>query len=252
MECGGVIAYAECYRLQFNTTQECYTMVRSVSSASFLFILLMALPCNSFVAAEDVAVSRWEKDIVAIEKKIVDGTSAEHSSLFVGSSSIRMWNLAKSFPDLKAANHGFGGSVLSDSLQFFDRIVVPVKPSVIVLYAGDNDIAAGKSPETVHADFLSFAELMEKKIPDCKQLLYISIKPSTRRWAMAEKIQKTNSLIKASCDANPRLQFVDVWAPMLGPDGLPNAELLLLDGLHMTESGYKIWAEALQPHLMMP
>ncbi len=207
---------------------------------------------QQFVAAEDVAVSRWENDIVAIEEKIADGTSARHCSLFIGSSSIRMWNLAKSFPDLKAANHGFGGSVLSDSVQFFDRIVAPVKPSVIVLYAGDNDIAAGKSPETVHADFLSFSELMEKKTPDCKQLLYISIKPSTRRWAMADKIQKTNALIKASCDANPRLQFVDVWAPMLGSDGLPNAELLLLDGLHMTEKGYTIWADALQPHLMMP
>jgi len=224
-------------------------MPRSVSSARLLLILLTALCGNSFLAAEEKAVSRWESEIVAIEKRIADGSSPKHSALFVGSSSIRLWDLAKSFPDLKAANHGFGGSLLSDSVEYFDRIVVPINPTTIVIYAGDNDIASGKSPETVHSDFVNFVALVVKKVPDCGKLLYISIKPSTRRWAMADQIQKTNALVKATCDANPRLQFVDVWAPMLDADGLPNSEMLLIDGLHMTEKGYKIWSDALHPYL---
>lgn len=224
-------------------------MPHSVSSARLLLILLTALCGNSSLAAKEKTVALWESDIVAIEERIADGSSAQDSAIFVGSSSIRMWDLAKSFPDLKTANHGFGGSVLSDSVEYFDRIVVPINPTTIVLYAGDNDIASGKSSETVHSDFVNFVALAEKKVPDCGNLLYISIKPSTRRWAMAEKIQKTNALIKATCEANPRLQFVDVWTPMLGADGLPNSELLLIDGLHMNEKGYKIWSDALHPSL---
>ena len=167
----------------------------------------------------------------------------------MGSSSIRLWNLAQFFPDIPTANHGFGGSDIADSVQFFDRIVVPVNPAKIVMYAGDNDIAAGKSPQTVHEDFLKFASQVEQKLPECQQLIFISIKPSTRRWAMAPKIQEANALIKASCDSNPRLKYVDIWSAMLNQDGMPNPDLLLIDGLHMTGKGYEIWADAIRPLL---
>ena len=67
--------------------------------------------------------------------------------LFVGSSSIRLWRTHESFPDLPVVNRGFGGSQVSDLLHFADRVVFPYKPSVIVFYAGDNDLAAGKSAQ---------------------------------------------------------------------------------------------------------
>ena len=69
--------------------------------------------------------------------------------MFLGSSSIRFWDLerwfpASRFPGLRATNRGFGGSQIADSLHYLDRIVWPHRPSTIVFYAGDNDIAAGK------------------------------------------------------------------------------------------------------------
>ena len=76
--------------------------------------------------------------------------------VFVGSSSIRMWEtLEADFPGLPVLNRGFGGSELSDVVRFADRIVVPYKPRVVVVYAGDNDLAAGKTPAQVFADFRS-------------------------------------------------------------------------------------------------
>src|SRR5690349_21577675 len=74
--------------------------------------------------------------------------------LFVGSSSIRLWDtLAKDFPDQTVLNRGFGGSQIADSTRYADRIILPYRPKKIVLYAGDNDLAAGKSPQQVFADF---------------------------------------------------------------------------------------------------
>jgi lysophospholipase L1-like esterase len=247
-------------------------MPRLLSSVSFLFLLLLNgfhargfhtaglladdkaavsqnAPASQNAATSDNAADRWEKEIASIEKRIAAGESPGMATLFVGSSSIRLWNLPQFFPEVSTANHGFGGSVIADSVQFFDRIVVPVHPTKIVLYAGDNDIAAGKSPQTVHEDFLKFAALVEQKLPDCEQLIFISIKPSTRRWAMADKIQNANALIKASCDNNQRLKFVDIWDAMLDSNGMPNPDLLLIDGLHMTDKGYQVWADALQPLL---
>jgi lysophospholipase L1-like esterase len=198
------------------------------------------------VQADEKSPERWEKSIVEIEQRIASGKSAPGATLFVGSSSIRLWKLEGSFPGLSTANHGFGGSFLSDSVHFFDRIVVPVKPSVIVVYAGDNDIASGKTPETVYADFQRFVAAVRAKVPECQQVIYIGIKPSVKRWALADKIQTANSLIKADCEKDPLAEYADVWEPMLTADGKPNADLLVDDGLHMNEKGYKIWADVVK------
>ena len=211
-------------------------------------VLVLINACSSAIA-DDAAFAKWEKDIAAIEAKIRSGESAQGSIVFVGSSSIRMWKLNDSFPDLKTCNHGFGGSQMADSVHFFERIVAPVKPSVIVVYAGDNDIANKKSPETVAADFAQFCTKMKEQIPNCRKVVYVSIKPSVKRWAMAETIKTANKLIETRCEMDEKLQYLDVWTPMLDTNRQPRPELLLKDGLHMTADGYKIWNDALGPSL---
>jgi len=212
-------------------------------------IFMVLVSGFSSAMADDAAFAKWEKDISAIEAKIKSGESAPGSIVFVGSSSIRMWKLNDSFPDLKTCNHGFGGSQLADSVHFFERIVAPVKPSIIVVYAGDNDIAQKKSPETVTADFAQFCTKVKEQLPDCRKVIYVSIKPSVKRWALADTIKSANRLIETQCEKDEKLQYLDVWTPMLDNHGQPRPELLLKDGLHMTVDGYKIWNDALEPLL---
>ena len=98
--------------------------------------------------------ARWGKDIRAFEAADKTNPPPQGAVLFIGSSSIRLWtNLAQAFPGHKVLNRGFGGSQLSDSVAFVDRIVTPYKPKLVLLYAGDNDIASGKSPERILSDF---------------------------------------------------------------------------------------------------
>lgn len=213
---------------------------------SMVMVLVSAF---SSAMADDAAFAKWEKDIAAIEAKIKSAESAPGSIVFVGSSSIRMWKLNDSFPDLKTCNHGFGGSQMADSVHFFERIVAPVKPSMIVVYAGDNDIAQKKSPETVASDFAQFCAKVKEQLPDCRKVVYVSIKPSTKRWAMADTMKSANKLIEMQCEKDEKLHYLDVWTPMLDGNGQPRPELLLKDGLHMTADGYKIWNDALEPLL---
>lgn len=219
-----------------------YSLFRCFSLVGCLCFGLLPM----LVRADEKSPARWEESIVEIEQRIASGKSTPGLVLFVGSSSIRLWKLKDSFPDMVAANHGFGGSFLSDSVHFFDRIVVPVKPTAVVLYAGDNDIASGKTPETVYDDFQQFVAAVRARLPECRQIVYIGIKPSLKRWALAEKIQTTNSLIKTDCDKDPLLEYADVWGPMLTAEGEPNPDLLVADGLHMNEKGYQIWTSAVR------
>ena len=92
--------------------------------------------------------------------------------VFVGSSSIRMWDTARAFPDLKVLNRGFGGSQIADSVRFADRIVVPYKPRLVVFYAGDNDINGKKTAEQVLADYQAFVKKVRAHSPDCKIVLF--------------------------------------------------------------------------------
>src|SRR5262245_24605263 len=121
-------------------------------------VALLAVACSTFVLADEPKsdFERWEKDIAAIEQRDQEQKVTPGTTVFVGSSSIRLWDLKKSFPDRAAVNHGFGGSTIADAAHFVDRLVLKLKPKIVVFYSGDNDIAGGKSPEQVHADFEVF------------------------------------------------------------------------------------------------
>jgi lysophospholipase L1-like esterase len=169
--------------------------------------------------------------------------------LFVGSSSIRMWTtLATDFPGVPTINRGFGGSTISDSTHYADRIVIPYQPRVIVMYAGDNDIAEGCTPRQVLDAFETFIARVRRDLPDVA-VAYISIKPSIARWSMWPRMHEANRLIAAWSKTQSRVTFVDVAANMLDANGKPRAVLFRDDGLHMTPAGYAVWVRALRPVL---
>jgi lysophospholipase L1-like esterase len=221
--------------------------MRSVS----LTIALVVLPLWSGPVAggqERPPQGRWEKAIEAFERKDREQPPPKNAIVFVGSSSIRFWDLTKSFPDLEVINRGFGGSELADSAHYASRIVVPYQPRVVVLYAGDNDIGAGKTPERVFADFKDFVKAVRTPLPRTK-IIYLSIKPSILRWKLVDRMRTANSLIEGYCKHGDGLVYLDVGAPLLGPDGKPRAELFRRDGLHLDDKGYAIWTSLLRPLL---
>ncbi len=195
-------------------------------------------------------VNRWEEHIRKFEQQDRQAPPQPGGILFVGSSSIVRWDLGKFFPDLPVLNRGFGGSQLADVVYFADRIVLPYKPKIIVLYAGDNDLAAGKSPEQVAADYEAFVRKVHAALPTTR-IIYITIKPSLARWRLIDKIRQANRLIQDRAAKDDRLIVVDIQQAMLGPDGLPKKDLLDNDGLHLSQAGYQIWSDLLRPHLKL-
>jgi lysophospholipase L1-like esterase len=193
--------------------------------------------------------ARWEKDILAFEAADKTHPPPQDAVLFIGSSSILMWaNLAQAFPGHKVLNRGFGGSQLSDSVAFVSRIVTPYRPRLVVLYAGDNDIASGKAPERVLADFKAFASKIHAALPETR-IAYIAIKPCPLREKLLAQVKSANHLIQQHATSDKRLLFVDVFTPMLNQEGRPRADLCLKDGLHPNAQCYELWASLLRPVL---
>lgn len=210
-------------------------------------LLLLATTATSQEPQEG---GRWGQEMEAFSEADRREPTPPGGVVFVGSSSIRLWNLEKSFPEMEPAplNRGFGGSEVEDSLKHVELLVLRHKPRLVVVYAGDNDIAGGKSPQRVANDFAQLTKRITKALPETR-IVYIAIKPSFARWNLADKMHEANRLIHQQCADHKQLTMVDVWKPMLGEDGKPRAELFVKDGLHLSPKGYELWTSLLKPVL---
>ena len=216
----------------------------------FLFLIVVSFAVGSTDAqVPNTGANPWEEDIREFERADSLHPPPRGGFLFVGSSSIRMWETVREdFPDLQVINRGFGGSELSDALYFADRIILPYKPRMIIVYAGDNDLANGKQAEVVCSDYKSLVRSIHTNLPTTR-IAYISIKPSLARWNLVDKIRKTNRLIKEYSAQDRQLAYIDIFTPMLGKDGTPRKELLAPDGLHLNREGYALWRKVVRPFL---
>jgi len=213
-------------------------------------VVALAATLVAFVGQEPKA-GKWEKDIAAFEAQDQAAPPPQNEIVFVGSSTVRLWKTAEAFPDLKVVNRGFGGSEMADAVTYAERIVLPYKPRIVVVFAGGNDINAGKTPEKVAADFKALAAKVHGALPKTK-IYYITLFPNVKRRAQDEKCVKVNELIHAFTTSDERLGYIDTAVKMRAADGGPRPELLRDDGLHMNDDGYKIWNEIVGAVLRKP
>ncbi|HEV7993704.1 MAG TPA: SGNH/GDSL hydrolase family protein [Gemmatimonadaceae bacterium] len=192
-------------------------------------------------------LDRFEAEIARFEASDRTAPPAPGGILFVGSSSIRLWRtLDADFPGLPVINRGFGGSTLYEVNHYAPRIVLPYRPRLIVLYAGDNEIATGRTAEQLAGDYRAFVSLVRAALPTTR-IAFVSVKPSPSRWSFQQTVREANRLVRAITATDPLQTFVDVFTPMLGNEGRPRAELFVSDSLHMTPQGYAIWRRQLAP-----
>ncbi len=200
-------------------------------------------------AAEIEPFAKWEKDIQKFEKADREKMPPANAVLFVGSSSIGKWtNLTECFPNLTTIRRGFGGSQMADLLHFHERLILPYKPKTILIYEGDNDLAAGKKAETIVGEYKELAQKIHRALPDAK-IYFISVKPSPSRLKYMDEAKKVNSQIAKYSRWKSWLEYIDIWKPMLGPDGQPMADLFVSDNLHLNGKGYALWTKIIAPKI---
>lgn len=217
--------------------------------SAILLHLCTALVCVASALAQQAPKQRFEKEIAAFEAAELAKPSPPGGIVFTGASGIRMWRtLAEDFAGLPVINRGFGGSYTYELTDYADRILIPLKPAVIALQPGSNDLTIGKTPEQVLADFQAFVTKVRGALPDVR-IVYLGINPSPKRWEIRAAQQRVNTLIRDFSRTEKNLAFVDLWDSSIGPDGLPLPEFYIADQLHPTRKAYQVRAPIIRPYL---
>lgn len=216
-------------------------------------LVWIAVVCTAFAtpSCSQKTDMPFYDEIQAFKKADEKNPPEKGAILFVGSSSFKLWkNIEDYFPGYKVINRGFGGSGLNDLIAYEDDIIKPYKPKQVVIYCGENDIAAGNITATdVLQRFMELFNMIRKDLPGVP-VAFVSIKPSPSREKFMPVIEDANIMIRQFLSSYPETVYIDVYHPMLDKDGKPRKELFLADDLHMNEKGYAIWRDAITPHLV--
>ncbi|WP_018614423.1 GDSL-type esterase/lipase family protein [Segetibacter koreensis] len=191
-------------------------------------------------------------DIQKFKKQDSASFPPKNAILFVGSSSFTKWQDVQSyFPNYTIINRGFGGSTLPDVIRYAKDVITPYHPKEVVIYCGDNDLALSGTitPQIVLNRFKTLFHIIRSNLPKAN-IAFVSIKPSPSRKQLMVKMEQTNRLVKSFLKKQKNTSFIDVYHPMLMPDGKPIPQIFIEDSLHMNEKGYAIWKKAIQPYLI--
>jgi hypothetical protein len=177
--------------------------------------------------------------------------SPKNGILFIGSSSIRLWDdLEQRFAGKPIIKRGVGGCELWQLVDYYTPyILFPYHPRKIFIYAGENDIAAGKSSKFVFDEFQKLYEMIGKQLPEAA-IYFMSIKPSPSRAKYYGEVAKANELIKNYLANKPNSTFIDLGSVLLKSDTLlPDSSLFKADFLHLNSKGYDRWQQVLEPYV---
>lgn len=218
------------------------------AALSFYIIFFCLVSYTSFAQRE--ARPFWS-EIQAFMKEDRLNPPPASGTLFVGSSSFRLWNnLQDYFPELNIVNRGFGGSTLSDLVFYADSIVTPFQWKYIVIYSGENDLVYDPNlePSEVVNLFNRLMFLVRKTNPQTP-VFYCSIKPSPIRKQFSRRFVQYNNLISNHIDQLPNTFYVDVWNILTSKDEQAESVFFLADSLHLNEKGYSLWKNELNKYL---
>ena len=213
--------------------------------ALYLFFLVSGISQLS-------AQAPFQDEITAFKKQDSIQPPPAGSILFVGSSSFRKWtDVQSAFPGYPIINRGFGGSSFPDVLRYAGDVIFPYKPKQIVIYCGDNDLAASDTvtAQVVYARFMQLYQLIRSRMNKVA-ILYVSIKPSPSRERLMPRMEEANQLIGDFLRKQSHAAFADVYHKMLDAEGHPIEDLFVADKLHMNPKGYVIWQKVIQPYLL--
>jgi len=171
--------------------------------------------------------------------------------LFIGSSSIRKWtDLERRYADKPIIRRGVGGCELGQLTDFYTPyILFPYQPRKIFIYAGENDIASGKSVQYVADEFSKLWLLISQKLPS-SEIYFMSIKQGIARAKYADGVNQANALIKAYLQNKPHSFFIDMNAVIYkAGTTLPDSSLFQSDYIHLNMTGYDKWQKVLNAYV---
>jgi len=193
---------------------------------------------------------RYENEIRLLQHLNRSEPVPEHAVVFTGSSIFRFWStLARDMAPLPVLNRAFGGARTWEVLHYFDRIIAPCRPCIIVYYCGSNDIECEEKPAPIARRFREFTDRVQRELPRSR-VFFTSINLAPQKRARWDAIQEVNRQIEHMCEPSPALGYIDVNAALLDEHAQPRTEFFQEDGLHLRPAAYRAFTGMMQPILL--
>ncbi|MDR2387347.1 MAG: GDSL-type esterase/lipase family protein [Deltaproteobacteria bacterium] len=193
-------------------------------------------------------------------------TDLTDQMVLLGDSLTEYWNWSEVTSKLKVINQGIGGDT---SMGLLSRVsyAADLRPKIISLQVGINDLSQGLEPSEIAENHLLIWKEINQKTPQ-SHLIVNSLMPLRREkldWATDtlhnHKVRQTNQLLKANYQKvknglvdqlrfEKGLSWLDLYSLCADPEGELPAHMTD-DGVHLTWSAYWTWTEALKRHLAL-
>ena len=168
--------------------------------------------------------------------------------VFLGDSLTDLYNVKDSYPQWDVLNRGIGGDRTYNVLDILPTSAYAVHPKVAILQIGINDIFAGRTLDRIEKDYEQILSNIKENLPDCK-LIVESLYPLTADCVVRlDEVKKFNPKILALTEKYS-YPYVDMYTPLLDPETNELKTDYTVEGLHLTEEGYKVITANLTPYI---
>jgi len=209
---------------------------------SIYFILLLSLFMGQNAEAQDWAnLNKYQNENATLQLL----TPGQKRIVFMGDSITEFWSVINPefFAGKPYVNRGISGQTTPQMLIRFRPDVIALKPSLVIIMAGINDIAGNTGPSTLEMitnNIFSMAELA--KANHIKVILCSVLPAFDFPWASglqpAEKVVALNKMIQKYADANGIL-YLDYYSAMVNEQKGLKATYSE-DGVHPNKAGYEV------------
>ncbi len=224
--------------------------------------LLLLIACSATTAAPPDgadflepfrarAVADWEEDIRHFEALDASEVYEDDAILFIGSSSIRLWeSMADDMRPYSVIQRGYGGARYSDLAIYAERIIEPHDYRALVMFVA-NDISGeerDQSPEAVGQFVRRILDVAKAHRPD-PPVFIIEVTPTESRFIVWPEIRRVNAILREIALTTDNTYFVPTAEYYLDASGNPRPELFVDDKLHLNADGYALWTKLIRRRL---
>lgn len=230
-------------------------MIRLVATLAVLGSVALAtaeMPPRPDLSEYADRFARWEESIAALEELDATQPDPEGAVLLIGSSSIRLWDTAaEDLAPYPVIRRGYGGARFYDLAHFAQRLITPHRYRAAVVFVG-NDITGRPedvAPEVTGRLFGYVADLLTSHEPGAR-VICCDVRPAPSRFHLWDRIQGSNTALRAECDRRPNVFYLDTAADFLTADGTSAREDYYgPDRLHLSPLGTQVWSKLIKAEL---
>ena len=222
----------------------------------YSIFLLSNLSCSPLIKYSQ-SNTQFEEEVSFLEALDVEEKAGEKDILFIGSSSIRLWdNINEDLYPYNAVKRGYGGAHYYDLIHFSERLVQNHSPKAILIFVA-NDITGSNDPIDLIGDLspsevkrlFSYNYKLIRNIHKYIPILLIETTPTPKRWKVWNKILQANKKLERFCKQEPNLYFISTRNKFIGENGVPIKSFFLPDELHLNIDGYILWSNIIKSKL---